>query len=364
MGLADALDPAAQSFPVQDPYQGLAASTQQLPDMEAPLPKDENEIQSRKAGWMQVFDEFNKNPALQNALLVTGLSLMRPGSNIGDAGLAGFATYNESLMAGDQQKARQLEMQRLQGQERRAESAEQRAVSRESRDTALSQLQQQREQLNLDWMSKTKPLEVKKLEAEIARIPGEAEQAQLALKLKRLELEQQPEKAKLELERIRAQIAASNRQGEAAIRKTDQERAIEALRNLPEFKDLPEAEKNARATERFYSTSRWGGVERKSENETEKAIAFADYVDANRDNPEVQLALMDSANISLYAQGANARKAKAGVAPAGGGSAPPASAPTGASAPAPQRRVITAAEIRQRAAQGTREASGPIREGN
>lgn len=211
---------------------GPQAGAGALPDVAATLPTTPEEVAQRKQGWKSVLDEINTNPAVQQALLVTGLQLMRPRANLGEAGLAGLATYNDAI--GQQQQAG-------------------RQQQKDARDTQLFDLQSRKAQADLDWMSQRRPLELQKMQAEIDLLPGEAEKQSLALQLKRIEVTQAPEVAKLELAKLRAQIAASNRSGAAAFKPTDQESAIRALMQSSEFKDLPEHDRRAAATREFYT---------------------------------------------------------------------------------------------------------------
>lgn len=211
---------------------GPQAADSAMPDITATPPTTPEEVAQRKQGWKSVLDEINTNPAMQQALLVAGLQLMRPRANLGEAGLAGLATYNDAI-----------------GQQQQAE----RQQKKDARDEQLFDLQSRKAQADLDWMEQRRPLELQKLQGEIDLLPGEAEKQSLALQLKRIELAQAPEVAKLELAKLRAQIAASNRSGAAAFKPTDQENAIQALMQSSEFKDLPENDRRAAATREFYT---------------------------------------------------------------------------------------------------------------
>lgn len=347
MGLADILGggqpPVAQAFPVQDQYAGLqptglAPAVAEMPDFAAPPPQTPEEFEQRKAAWRSALE----NPAVQQALFVTGLSLMRPGSNLGEAGLAGFATYNAALQGQQEQGRAQRDEGRLDAREGRAQAEHTARMSAAQADA--------------QWMATRRPLELKELEAKVASIPGQQERDALALKLKRLELEQAPEVAKLELAKLRAQIEATNRSGAAAARETDQERAVRAFMDAPELKDLPEAERRAQATSRFYQESRGVVQGMRNDRADQDALAIYQYMEANPDAPDVQLAKLDPKMMMQYARGRELYVGKSTQV------AQPA--PQSAPQAAPQRRVITAEEIRQQMSVAQRTSSGRITQGN
>lgn len=247
MNLSDLLNgnsPAAQTFPLapqpqvpmqpQAPLQGpgLAAATQQMPDIQAPLPATPQEFEQRKQAWGQVLGRIQQDPNLLRAMTVMGFSLMRPGANFGSSGLAGVAAYEE----GRQADLNQQQAQRREGREQEAHDAR----MSDSRD-------------NREWNAKTRPMELKKLEADIAAIPDAAKRRELELKLKALEVENAPEIMKLEMAKLRAGINASNASAAQAGRQTDMERLTEIMFNDPEIATIvdPHARRAAAAVKAY-----------------------------------------------------------------------------------------------------------------
>ena len=247
MNLSDLLNgnsPAAQTFPLapqpqvpmqpQAPLQGpgLAAASQQMPDIQAPLPATPQEFEQRKQAWGQVLGRSQQDPTLLRAMTVMGFSLMRPGANFGSAGLAGVAAYEE----GRQADLNQQQTQRREGREQEAHDAR----MADSRD-------------NREWNAKTRPMELEKLKADIASIPDAAKRRKLELQLQEIEVANAPEAARLGLEKLRAGTNASNASAAQAGRKTDMERLTEIMFNDPEIATIvdPNARRAAAAVKAY-----------------------------------------------------------------------------------------------------------------
>lgn len=247
MNLSDLLNgnsPAAQTFPLapqpqvpmqpQAPLQGpgLAVTTQQMPDIQAPLPATPQEFEQRKQAWGQVLGRIQQDPNLLRAMTVMGFSLMRPGANFGSAGLAGVAAYEEGRRA-------DAEQARTQAQDARAQ---------EVHDERIRTSREERE-----WNAQIKPLELKKARAELDLLPMDAERKALELQLRKIEVENAPALAKLELDRIRAQIASSNASSAQSRKQTDMERLTEIMYNDPEVSKIvdPNARRAAAAVKAY-----------------------------------------------------------------------------------------------------------------
>lgn len=352
-GLLDALGAGPQQPTPQQPG-GLSAAVNPVPDMAAPPPATPEEAAQRKQGWRQVLDTINNDPSIQQAMMVMGLQMMTPNANFGQAGLAGVAAYNDAQQ--QQRKQQQEEVQNA------------RVAKKDEQQLAMGAMELQKAQADAEWMAQRRPLELQKLEAEIAKIPGDAERAQLELDLKKMQLEQEPELAKLRLAEIRARIAAAGRQGTAALRETDQQRAIQALMHLPEYADLPPAEKLARATQDFYQTSRGVPTRMKLDAADQEAVNLYEMYVRDPESLSARMAEIDPEVMAKIRRGEQLYQQHIGQTGIRG---PVTSAPQGAkpapvrNEPAPPqpapRRVISAEEIRKQQSVDQRTSTGLVK---
>lgn len=202
--------PQQQSAAVPQAMQGLGlgASMNPVPDFQAPVPATPQEREQRKSAWATVLNKINSDPNLQRAMLVTGLSMMRPGANLGSSGLAGLSAYEAGRQADDQRQTQQR---------------------REGREDEVHQERMQSSKDQREWNAQVKPLELQKLQAQIDALPNQAERDKLDLEVAKIQAENAPEMARLGIQRLEAQIRATDRQGQAALRETDVQRTAGAI---------------------------------------------------------------------------------------------------------------------------------------
>ena len=300
---------------------GLAPQMADMPDIQAPVPATPEEAEQRKGAWTQVLERVNTDPNLRRAMMVMGLSMMRPGANLGSSGLAGLSAYEMGRMA-DQTQAKE---------------ARQEARTQEQHDETLTTSRSARE-----WNAQVKPLELQRIRAEIDAIPDEAMRRELELTVARIEAENAPAMAKARLAQLAAQIRASDRTGAAAIRQTDMQRMAEAIKAqlIAQGTDplAAEAEAWRQATTQRVAA---GGDVKTAEFERNARALYSAYKDFGPDSPEVRMMRQtDPEQYALYEYG---RRLSLG----GPVTPPPLEMPGGRTSAAPTQRVISAADIRK-----------------
>lgn len=353
MALSDILagqQPASQQQPQAMQSLGLAPTMQPMPDVQAAPPQSPEEVAQRKEGWGQVLQRINSDPNLMRAITVMGLQLMRPGSNLGTAGLAGLSAFEQGKQAEIAQSVAQRKEQREQ----------------EVHDVRIGEIKSEQ-----DWAGKKRPLELQKLQAEIAAIPDAARQREMLLKLKEMELQQQPEMLKLQAQLLRAKIGAAARSGTSATagRETDTQRLVNAMMGDPEIAAIENpAARQAAAYRKAYETMRTLPTQMKLEatmsQVNQEALALYENLSGIEEGElNAILLMMDAKERAMYERGEQLARGR--TAPSKQQAAPQSQAvqqtAPQAAPPAKQRRVLTTSEVEEMLSRSQRESSGQIR---
>lgn len=298
-------------------------------------PADDAEKEKRKGIWSQVLAKISADPNLQRAMMMAGIQMMQapqPGQTAGGQIAQGLMT---GLTAYEGGKAAQQEQERAQREEQRVERRETR-------------------------MDEQHRAQMEQIRAELEMIPDEKERRRIERELKKVELQYAPATAQARISSLQAQAQAAARGGQAAMRMTDQEQAVQAYMNLPEVQGLPEAQRRAVATRMYIEDSRGVPARTRVNEADQEALAiYRMYEQMDPAERDFQLQFGGDRVIRAYARGKQLAEQEGGAV-----TAPQGTAPQQAPA-APESKVISAAEIRKalekRRSEEQRTSSGMIR---
>jgi len=290
--------------------------------------------------WENIQTRLRTDPALQQALLVAGITMARGGARnlqagIGQGAGAALQSYNLSQFTAEENAKKAAEETRAQ----------------QTHDITMEGIRQTIDSTSADmkWKQETRPLQLEKLKAEIANLPLDARRKKAEADLAVLLTVNEPARFRAELAKIEASIRQMDAYGVAAginarssaanvARMSDQERAVAAYTQLPEVQALPEAQRAAAATSMYIKESRGVTSQMKYDQADQDAISVARWVRANPTAPAVQL--MDAKMIAQVARGEELLKQQESASP---GTSKQTAQPVGANAvqpPSAPREVI------------------------
>jgi len=343
MGFADILFGGGGTDPnATPPAQSLSSSLNPSPTQAGVIgpPKSPDELAARTSMWENIQTRLRTDPALQQALLVAGITMARGGARnlqagIGQGAGAALQSYNLSQFTAEEN----------------AKKAAEEARAQQTHDITMEGKRQTIDSIAADnkWKQEVRPLELEKLKNEIALMPFDAKRKKAEADLAALQTQQEPAKFSAELAKIAASIRsldasayASRKSGDAsgvyATKQTDQERAIAAYMQTPEVQALPPAQRAAAATTMFMKESRGVSSQMKYDQADQDAMSVARWVRANPTAPAVQL--MDAKMIAQVARGEELLKQQESASPGTSKQATQAAAPSVAQPPSAPREVI------------------------
>lgn len=336
MGFADILFGGGGTDPnATPPAQSLSLSLNPSPTQPGVIgpPKSPDELAARTSMWENIQTRLRTDPALQQALLVAGITMARGGARnlqagIGQGAGAALQSYNLSQFTAEEN----------------AKKAAEEARAQQTHDITMEWKRQTIDSVAADnkWKQEVRPLELEQLKNEIALMPFDAKRKKAEADLAALLLQQEPAKFKAELAKITASIRSSDASAYAsgvyATKQTDQERAIAAYMQTPEVQALPPAQRAAAATTMFMRESRGVSSQMKYDQADQDAISVARWVRANPTAPAVQL--MDAKMVAQVARGEELLKQQESASPGTSKQATQSTAPSVTQAPNVPREVI------------------------
>ena len=335
MGFADILFGGGGTDPnATPPAQSLSSSLNPSPTQPGVIgpPKSPDELAARTSMWENIQTRLRTDPALQQALLVAGITMARGGARnlqagIGQGAGAALQSYNLSQFTAEEN----------------AKKAAEEARAQQTHDITMEGSRQTIDSTSADmkWKQETRPLELEKLKAEIANLPLDARRKKAEADLAVLLTVNEPARFSAALAKIEASIRQMDAYGTAAAngaRMSDQERAVAAYTQLPEVQALPEAQRAAAATSMYIKESRGVTSQMKYDQADQDAMSVARWVRANPTAPAVQL--MDAKMVAQVARGEELLKQQESASPGTSKQATQAAAPSVAQPPSAPREVI------------------------
>lgn len=225
--------------PGAPPPQGASPMSMQPFPLDIGPPRDENHFNERKAGWKRVFEQFQSNPALSQALLSFGTIAMQPaamrgrGAQVGQLGQALGGAAETYGMARQQQVAQAEQQRKAALEERRVGAEEERVkIEKEKSQADVKRINQESEKLALEIKSMPEDqrlkheLTMRQIDEAIAK--KDYDTAGLKLRELQYAIKSDPRLRDLELRKLEAEIARDRAQALQSAA-TPQERQIESM---------------------------------------------------------------------------------------------------------------------------------------